>query len=102
MRQMSQVVNRERIDIIVHALETNRAVQRRSITVEEIVQVEDMAMTAQGEEIDHQAVSTQASTAVTSTAAAHQATVARVKTIEEGEESRQEEPSNQQEGMGQD
>ena len=94
-------MNGERTDTIVHALETNLAVQRKNIIVEETVQVEDMAVTAQGEGIDHQAALTQASTAVISTAAAHRVIVVQVKTIEGGVVSRQEELSNRQAEMDQ-
>ena len=67
---------------IVHVPETNLEVLRRSITVEEVAQAEDMEVTAKEEETDHQAVSIRASTAVTSTAAVNQVTVVRVMAIE--------------------
>jgi len=96
---MTRDVKIEERDTIVHALETNLVVQRRSITVEKVVQAEDTGVKAQEEEIDHQVASTQASTAVIITAEANQAIVAQVKTIEGIAESRQEEQSNRRAEM---
>lgn len=96
---MTRDMKKEERDTIVRALETNLVVLRRSITAVEEVQVGDTEVTAQEEGIDHQAASTQASTAVISTAAANQAIVAQVRIIEGSAESRQEELSNRQAEM---
>lgn len=96
---MTRGMKKEERDTIAHALETNLVALRRSITVVEVVQVEDMEVTAQEEEIDHQAASIQANTAVILTAAANQAIVARVRIIEGSGETRQEELSNRQAEM---